>query len=196
MNPLNQIQPLINWETIFPDPTKPMELEIGMGRAHYLFERALAKPEHNIVGIEYKKTHVTKANEKKVREKITNLHAIYGNAWLLVPEQFKAESLSNISVSFPDPWWKKRHHKRRVLNPDFLNILVSKLKPQGTFFLQTDVSDLFDSYLEMLQAIPNLANADHSSPLQLENPMNARTHREKKCAEFGIPVYRAFFTKI
>jgi len=194
MSHLKQIQPLISWEELFNN-NHPLELEIGMGRAYYLFERAKACPNHNIVGIEYKKTFVEQANAKKQREHISNAHAIWGNAWHLVPDIFQDNSLVNVTVNFPDPWWKKRHHKRRIINPHFTAVLFKKLKSNGSIFLQTDVSALFESYLEILSSYPNLIQQNKESDPFFENPMNAKSHREKKCEELGIPIYRAFFVK-
>lgn len=167
-----------------------MELEIGMGRSHYLFERALAMPDRQIIGIEWKARWVTQALAKKEREHITNVCAIHGNAWLLVPDMFEPESLDQITVNFPDPWWKTRHHKRRVLSESFIDILVSKLKAGGVIFLQSDVSMLFDEYFARLKEHPLL-----TAELLDHNPMNARSHREKKCEENGVAIYRGLFKK-
>ncbi len=190
----SKIPTIAPWPDLFGN-THPLELELGMGRAYYLFERARAALSHNIVGIEYKEAFVKQANAKKKREAINNLHAIFGHAWTLVPALFEAETLSNITVNFPDPWWKKRHQKRRIINPDFLGILVSKLQIGGTLFLQTDVSALFESYLQIFKEHPALDCSLHPQGLLLDNPMQAQSHREKKCLEFGIPIYRALVIK-
>ena len=174
----------------------PIELEIGMGRPHFIFERALAVPEHNIVGIEYKREWVEKAIARKAREHIANVHAIHAHAWELVPTLLEPESVVNIVVNFPDPWWKKRHHKRRILNPDFVEVLVSKLQTGGTFFLQSDVSGLFDEYLQNLEENPGLKNVYGPKGQCPDNPMHAQSHREKKCVELGIPIYRALLRRV
>ena len=166
----------------------PIELEIGMGRAHFLFERALLVPNHQIVGIEYKACWVTQAIKKQQREQILNLTPIHGNAWEIIPKLFPPESLSLIILNFPDPWWKRRHHKRRILNQEFLDILVSKLKPGGQFFFQTDVPELFQVYRKLLESQLTRVSCG-------ENPMGAKSHREKKCEEAGLPIYRLLLYK-
>jgi tRNA (guanine-N7-)-methyltransferase len=194
LSPFSRIPILKPWIELFGN-SHPMELELGMGRAYYLFERARAAPNHNIVGIEYKETFVKQATAKKQREQLQNLHAILGHAWVLVPSLFENESLSNITLNFPDPWWKQRHHKRRIINSEFLDVLVSKLQKGGTLFLQTDVSALFEVYLELFKAHPALDSTMHTQGLLLENHMQAQSHREKKCLELEIPIYRALVIK-
>lgn len=194
LSPYSKIPSVPPWSELFEN-IHPMELELGMGRAYYLFERARATPDHNIVGIEYKETFVKQANAKKVREQLKNLHAIFGHAWALVPALFESESLNNITINFPDPWWKKRHHKRRIINSEFLDVLVSKLQKGGTLFLQTDVSALFEIYLELFKAHPALDSTTHPQGLLLQNSMQAQSHREKKCLELDIPIYRALVIK-
>ena len=166
----------------------PIELEIGMGRAHFLFERALTVPDHQIVGIEYKARWVTQAIKKAKREQIYNVTPIHGNAWEIVHELFAPESLSLIILNFPDPWWKRRHHKRRILNDNFLELLVSLLKPGGQFFFQTDVKELYDLYCELLESKLKKLPCEN-------NPMGAQSHREKKCESLGLPIYRTLLYK-
>jgi tRNA (guanine-N7-)-methyltransferase len=184
-----------DWRVLFGNE-HPIELEIGMGRSHFLFERAGAAPERNHVGIEWKGRWVKQANLKIAREKTPNVWAIHGNAWILAPSFFGPDSLSNITLNFPDPWWKKKHHKRRIVNDAFVEVLASRLKEGGTFFLQSDVYSLFEEYLERLEANPNLQNINGPKGMCATNPMNARSHREKKCIEVGIPVYRALLVKV
>ncbi|MEI6805789.1 MAG: tRNA (guanosine(46)-N7)-methyltransferase TrmB [Myxococcaceae bacterium] len=166
----------------------PIELEIGMGRAHFLFERAAIVPDHQIVGIEYKVRWVEQAIKKQNREQIYNVTPIHGNAWEVVPELFAPESLSLIILNFPDPWWKKRHKKRRVLNEQFLELLVSLMKPRGQFFFQSDVLELFEVYSELLESKLSKLPCD-------SNPLFAKSHREKKCEEAGLPIYRMLLEK-
>ncbi|MBL4817711.1 MAG: tRNA (guanosine(46)-N7)-methyltransferase TrmB [Deltaproteobacteria bacterium] len=160
----------------------PIELEIGMGRAHFLFERAAVVPEHQIVGIEYKARWVSQAFKKQIRESIYNVTPIHGDAWEVVPKLFSPESLDAIFLNFPDPWWKRRHHKRRILNNQFLEILVACMKPGAQFFFQSDVCELFEIYRDLLKSRLKEIPCE-------KNPIGARSHREKKCESLGLPVY-------
>jgi tRNA (guanine-N7-)-methyltransferase len=183
-----------SWHYIFGNDA-PLELEIGMGRSHFLFERAKTVPGHNIIGIEWKGEWVKQARKRADREKVPNVHAIFANAWEVVPVLFEPGSLSQIILNFPDPWWKKRHYKRKVMNDAFVDILVSKLKEGGRIYLATDVKELFDEYLELCEqnsALFNLAGVGKSFT---ENLQGARSHREKKCSADGVPIYRAWLEK-
>lgn len=183
-----------SWRDIFGNDA-PLELEIGMGRSHFLFERAKAAPGHNIIGIEWKGEWVKQAKKRAVREGVTNLTAIFGNAWQIAPHIFENESLTQVVLNFPDPWWKKRHHKRKVINDSFVDVLVSKLKEGGRVYVQTDVKELFDEYLERFEANPQLVNLAGKGCGLDANPQNARSHREKKCEVLGVAVYRAWLQK-
>ena len=105
-------QEFVNWESYFGN-SNPIELEIGTGRTHYLFERAEVMPNHNLVGIQWKERWVKQANAKIKRENIKNVYALHANAWVMTPKLFEDESLSNVTFHFPDPWWKKKHHKQK-----------------------------------------------------------------------------------
>lgn len=183
-----------SWTHIFGNDA-PLELEIGMGRSHFLFERAKAVPGHNIIGIEWKGEWVRQAMKRKMREKVPNIHALWGNAWELVPGIFEKDSVSQIILNFPDPWWKKKHHKRKIINDSFVDILVSRLRPGGRIYLATDVQHLFEEYLERLELHPQLTNLAGKGNGLSENPQNARSHREKKCAADNAPIYRAWMQK-
>lgn len=184
-----------DWSAYFGNDN-PLEFEIGFGRPHYIFERAAAAPAHNIVGVEWKGKWARAANKKKGRLGIANLCAIHGNAWLMAGTLFRPGSLSAVHVNFPDPWWKARHRKRRILNPAFVALLASRLKPGGCVFVQTDVASMLEEYLECLEESPLLENPYGPGRLTPENPMGATSHREKKCVAQGIPVFRAQVVKV
>jgi tRNA (guanine-N7-)-methyltransferase len=172
-----------------------MDLEIGMGRPYFLLDRARAFKNRPITGIEYKKAFVETALKTKEREGLSHVTALYADAKQVVPALFEEGSLSAIFINFPDPWWKKRHAKRKILNTPFVDILVSKLKIGGEIFVQSDVYDLFNDYASCLENHPQLRNCNGKGALCDDNPTSARSHRERKCLEQGIPVYRALFVK-
>lgn len=185
----------VDWSQYFGN-SHPVELEIGTGRTHYLFERASIAPDRNLIGIEWKAKWVTQAQKKIAREGIQNVYIMHANAWVMAPKLLDPESIVNVTFHFPDPWWKKRHHKRRILNDEFTNIIVSKLKPGGTIFVQSDVKPLAEEYLGVLDNHPKLINKAGSGKFYPDNPMHAQSHREKKVIENGLPVYRMLFEKV
>ena len=180
-----------HWEQHFGN-ANPLELEIGFGRPHFFLERAQAKPNHNIIGIEWKRRHVVTAQKKG----LSNACALHGNAWWLTGALFEKESLSNIFINFPDPWWKKKHQKRRIVSDVFAELLISRLKKGGHLFIQSDVASLLEGYMEAFEPWSQLRNKAGKHRLFPINPCGARSHREKKCVSQEIPIFRALFEKI
>ncbi len=179
-----------SWATVF-ERRAPLRLEIGFGRPHFLYDLAKEFPDDNIIGIEWKKRWVTQANRKVAREGIPNLRALHGNAWHLACALFQPQSVDAMYLNFPDPWWKKKHRKRRVINADFASHLISRLTPQGSFFIQSDVASLLEEILSVLEDHTPLVNVHGPGRIAPKKSYRARSHREKKCSEAGIPIFRA-----
>ncbi len=190
----------VSWPTVFADDsvgvTRPIEYEVGMGRPHFLCERAAEVPEHVVIGIDWKARWAKMAHKRAKREGMENLRALYGNAWWLTGWLFAPETLDAIWLNFPDPWWKSKHEKRRVINGPFAQVLASRLKPGGRFYIQTDVATLLEEELDHLEARGDLVNPHGRGRLSPRKLSLARTHREKKCDEQGIPVFRAVLEKV
>jgi tRNA (guanine-N7-)-methyltransferase len=173
----------------------PVDLEIGCGRTHFFFDRAINFPERNIVGIEWKYEFIEQAKRRIVREGISNAAAFHGNAWLLVPLLFRASSISQVFVNFPDPWWKAKHKKRLVLNEVFLTALAKRMADDGFILLQTDVAQLFAFYQELIRD-HGAFSCDHTmDEASIIAMTKAQTHREKKCLAQGMTIYRGVFRK-
>lgn len=170
-----------------------IDVEIGCGRTHFLFERARNYLDRNIVGIEWKYEFIEQANRKILREMIPNVAAFHGNAWLLVPLLFGSKTISQVFVNFPDPWWKLRHKKRLVLNEVFLSALAPRMKDDGFILLQTDVLELFLSYQSLIHEQGCFKQDTSMSEEEIIAQTKAKTHREKKCLEEGLPIYRGVF---
>jgi tRNA (guanine-N7-)-methyltransferase len=180
----------INWPQFFNND-HPTDVEIGCGRTHFFFDRALNYPERNIVGLEWKYEFMVQAQKRILRDNVKNALALHGNAWLLLPLLFGEKSISQVFVNFPDPWWKAKHKRRLVLNEVFLEALKTRMKSDGFILLQTDVKDLFDFYAELLSS--NGFSLQPKEEAELVATTKAQTHREKKCLEKGMPIYRGVF---
>lgn len=172
---------------------KPVDLEIGCGRPHFFFDRATHHQDRNILGIEWKYEFIAQAERRIIRENIDNARAFHGNAWTLVPLLFRPDSLRQIFVNFPDPWWKMKHKKRLVLNPTFLNVIFEVIKKEGFILLQTDVCELFHFYQELFKEHGKFIYDDQLSDEQIIEQTKAQTHREKKCLSQGMAIYRGVF---
>lgn len=182
----------IEWSRYF-FAKQVLDLEIGCGRPHFLFDRARSLAERNIIGIEWKYEFIKQAQKRIVREKLPNVAAFHGNAWLLVPILFKPKSIDTVFVNFPDPWWKGRHKKRLLLNEVFLTVLQEKVVPNGSIVLQTDVAELFDFYQTLINKHGAFKLDTSIKEEQIIAQNQAQTHREKKCLAQALVIYRGLF---
>ena len=184
----------VNWADYFHN-NHPIDVEIGCGRTHFFFDRAINFPERNIVGIEWKYEFIEQAQRRIIREGICNAAAFHGNAWLLVPLLFKSKAIDNVVINFPDPWWKAKHKKRLVLNDTFLAALAQRMKDDGAILLQTDVSELFTFYRALIQEHGDFCFDEGLDNASIIAQTKAKTHREKKCLAQGMPIYRGIFRR-
>jgi tRNA (guanine-N7-)-methyltransferase len=157
----------IRWADIFGND-HPVELEIGAGKGTFLLAVALALPEHNYVGIEYAKAYAEFAADRLRRHQALNARIVHAEAswWLRchVPDA----SLAALHVYFPDPWPKKRHHKRRLIQLPFLKEVQRMLIPGGTLRLVTDHADYFAHMQAVLGAQCGLEVIPFDSPVPLK----------------------------
>jgi tRNA (guanine-N7-)-methyltransferase len=188
------VLPPVDWTTVGGRP-RPLELELGYGRPHFLLERAAEVPEHLVVGVEWKARWAHAARKRARRQGLDNVVPLAANAWHVVGGLFPPGSLSAIWLNFPDPWWKARHEKRRIVNDAFAHLLSERLAPGGTLLVQTDVASLLEQFLEVLEADPLLDNPHGAGRLCPRKPTAARSHREKRCVADGVPCFRGLLCR-
>jgi tRNA (guanine-N7-)-methyltransferase len=172
----------------------PIELDIGFGRGLSLFERAAASPESRIVGIEVKTKLAYKIDEQLQKRDIQNVKILCGDAREILKRAEPAGSLRRVALHFPDPWWKKRHDKRRVIGEALLTELRRLMKPGGELFIQTDVEHRAEQYVAQLRGMADFTLASASGYVDT-NPFDARSNREKRAIEDGLPVWRILATR-
>ncbi len=181
----------VDFDTLIPG-IGPRELEIGFGRGRFLIERARSAPGSRLLGIEIKAKWGHLVEERRKREGLTHVVALAGDARQILPRLRPPASLSRVFLHFPDPWWKKKHGKRRVLDDDFLREVARLIAPGGELFVQTDVED---RGIEMRERIGEYA-VDGSPAFAIEggfeiaNPYGARSNREARADEDHLPVFR------
>ncbi len=175
---------------------REVELEIGFGRGRFILERAAARPEALLIGLEVRRKWVAKVSERARRAELSNVDLSFGDARHLLLGWRPDEVLAAVYLNFPDPWWKKRHLKRLVLVPETLAQIVRLLRPRGRLFVQTDVEERAEGYRALLESEPLLAEMHPPGQRFLaDNPAGATSHRERKCREVGLPVFRLLFEK-
>ena len=172
----------------------PLELDIGFGRGLSLFERAAAAPESRIIGIEVKTKLAYKVDQRLRKHGVENVKILCGDAREILKRAEPSGSLRRVSLHFPDPWWKKRHDKRRVVGAVLLTELARLMAPGGELFIQTDVEHRAEQYVEQLREHPEFSLASESGYVD-RNPFDARSNREKRAIEDGLPVWRIVATR-
>ncbi|MEB3220349.1 MAG: tRNA (guanosine(46)-N7)-methyltransferase TrmB [Nostocales cyanobacterium 94392] len=187
----------IDWENIYLDQNKPLLLDIGCARGQFLIEMAQLEPNWNFLGLEIREPLVEAANKTRSELRLTNLHYLFCNANnSLKPllSSLPKGILQRVTIQFPDPWFKHRHAKRRVAQPQLVAELADYLAPGGNVFLQSDVKFVAVEMCERFQQ--NSAFHRESKEWLVENPLNVATERELFTLEKNQPVYRALFTRV
>lgn len=148
---------LADWDAVFGRKA-PRFLEIGFGMGGATAEIARNHPGNDYLGIEVHRPGVGNLLKLIEQDALTNLRIMSHDAVDVVNEMIAADSLDGILIFFPDPWHKKRHHKRRLIQPQFVRMLASRLKPGGTLHCATDWENYAEQMLEVLSAEPILEN--------------------------------------
>jgi len=136
----------------------PVTLEIGFGNGEHLLQRARAEPERNFLGVEVHRPGIGHLLLAAAAAGVGNLRVIAHDAVEVLQQQLTPGSLSEVQLLFPDPWPKKRHHKRRLVQPPFVALLASRLAPGGRWHLATDWEPYAQQMLALLTACAELLN--------------------------------------
>ncbi len=205
VNPLSkvfdQIERIPSLDEMFNDSKLPLHLDIGCAAGEFLFDLALANTNWNYLGIEIREKLVKSAKLRSREREIKNLYFIFGNAYKILNDihnNFLAKNLKSISFNFPDPWFKKRHHKRRVIQPEFIDILSNSLQKGSLIYIKTDVKDLFDHMDCTISSNFSFQKLDKNDINLLEtfNPNRFQTNREKYVIVNQLDIYERIYIKI
>jgi tRNA (guanine-N7-)-methyltransferase len=179
---------------LFPSPA-PLEIEVGSGKGLFLETVSGEHPDRNYLGIEIARKYARFAASRIARCQRTNAVVVAGDAMLLFQRRLVTESVQAVHVYFPDPWWKKRHRKRRVMNSSFLEQVTRVLQLGGEFHFWTDVLGYYQGALQLLDEIPQLEGPFPVEPREAEHDMDYRTHFERRVCLKDEPVYRSRFVR-
>ena len=205
VNPLSsnfkQIEKIPSLNEMFGDSKSNLHLDIGCAAGEFLFDLALVNTSWNYLGIEIREKLVKNAKFKVFRKEIKNLYFIFGNANNILNDfqcKFIIKNLKSISFNFPDPWFKKRHHKRRIIQPEFINILSNSLQKGTLIFVKTDVKDLFDYMDHTITSNFYFKKIDEKNFNYSKsfNPNKVKTNREKYVIDNQLDIFEKIYIKI
>jgi tRNA (guanine-N7-)-methyltransferase len=171
----------------------PLEVEVGSGKGMFLQSAAGGTPGHSFLGTEISRKYAQFCAARLARNGIANGLVVRCDAQRLFSELLPDASVIAVHVYFPDPWWKKRHHKRRVMNASFVGHVARTLAPGGSLHFWTDVKAYFDASLELIAAHTRLVGPLAVAELPAEHDLDFRTHFERRMRLLDEPVYRAQF---
>ena len=163
----------------------PLELEIGPGRGAFALDHAARHPEIDLVVIESRRSDCELIRARALKRGLRNLMVVHGDARLLLPRLFPPRSLAGLHVQFPDPWWKRRHYKRRLVDVDFAVQARRLLAPGATVDFRTDVA----AYAREGERTWLQAGFERLP----DEPPEVLSTRERRYAVTGQPVFRARF---
>jgi tRNA (guanine-N7-)-methyltransferase len=172
-----------------------IELEVGSGKGLFLIGAAQRNPSTYFIGLELASKYAAMAQTRLESHGIPNGRFYDANAVEVMCHDVPAGRLAAVHVYFPDPWWKARHKKRRVLNEVMVQAIERALEPNGLLHFWTDVVDYYESTLELLAAATNLKGPQYVDEREAEHSMDYHTHFERRTRLNGLPVYRSLFRK-
>ena len=204
VNPLSknffEIDPIPPLNKVFENPKSPLHLDIGCGSGDFLFELSLKNKNWNYIGIEIREKLVINANLKMKNREYKNLYFSFGNANNFFDHSKNKQiinSITSISLNFPDPWFKKKHHKRRVIQPEFINFLSNSMQERSLIFIKTDVKELFD-YMDFTilksMKFKKLLYQDFRFNESF-NPNKIKTNREEYALLKQLKIYASIYMK-
>jgi tRNA (guanine-N7-)-methyltransferase len=170
---------------LFGEP-RALEVEIGVGKGLFLLEWASANPERGLIGVERVSKYLTMAGNRALRAGLANVRLVHTTAEDLLFRCLEPASVTGIHVYFPDPWPKKRHHKRRFFRPPNVARLAEVMQPGGLLRVKTD----HDEYAEVIASV--LAAEPRFEGVDVDEAFSAipETHFEIKYARLGRVFHR------
>lgn len=163
----------------------PRTLEIGFNRGRFLHALGERWPDHDHIGVEVRRRYVYRYAQLHGLEPSRNVRVIWADARRVTQVLFAEQPLAAIFINFPDPWWKKRHHKRRLVQTDFAAEMCALLAPGGRIWVKSDVPAIAGEIDEVLGATPGLVDRQVFGEDDL--PL---TYREVRCLRDGLPITR------
>lgn len=181
-------------EGLFSRP-QPLEIEVGSGKGLFLSMASGIEPNHNFLGCEVSRKYARYAAAQLVRRHRSNALVVHGDAQHLFADVLPSDCAAAVHVYFPDPWWKKRHLRRRIMNAHFLAQIERVLQPLGTLHFWTDVADYYHATLETIAASTNLEGPFPVAERAAEHDLDYQTHFERRMRLHNQVVWRSEFRR-
>lgn len=173
----------------------PNFLEIGFGTGTALLDMAMHNPQNNYLGVEVYETGISQVMKQAGESGLDNIRLFNGDAVDILQKHIPANSLDGVYLFFPDPWHKKRHHKRRLVQTGFMQLVIEKLKRGGQFHAATDWEDYAQHMMWVLGSMQQLHNAAGTGEFSARPDYRPLTKFERRGHRLGHGVWDLLFTK-
>jgi tRNA (guanine-N7-)-methyltransferase len=170
-------------------------VEIGFGMGDSLIEMARRAPDKNFIGIEVHPPGVGRLLARAKEEELTNIRVFCDDAIEVLAQCIPDASLNGLQLFFPDPWHKKRHHKRRIVQPEFAQTLRAKLQIGGTFHMATDWENYAEHMMEVMSAAPGYKNHAGEGEYSPQPDFRPVTKFQKRGEKLGHGVWDLIFER-
>ncbi|MDH5777855.1 MAG: tRNA (guanosine(46)-N7)-methyltransferase TrmB [Gammaproteobacteria bacterium] len=175
--------------------TAPRILEIGFGNGGALASMAASQPQKDFIGIEVHRPGVGNLLLQVEKQGLTNVRVICADAVEVIRDMLPEQSLDGVCLFFPDPWHKKRHHKRRILQAGFVQLLRSRLKLAATFHMATDWQDYAEQMLEVMDSAEGFSNTAGTGQYVPRPETRPLTKFEQRGQRLGHGVWDLIFIR-
>ncbi len=198
VNPLRSEYLRIPVEPLDLPSDRPIEVELGSAEAFFLMARAAEDPGRCYVGVEIRRGLVDQANAECKSKGLGQVRSVFANISVDLPRLFPPARVSRFFINFPDPWFKHRQRKRRVVGADLVDELVELLAPEGEIHVATDIFDIaLDAMAVLEREAPRRFKNLHEPWRFLPNSrFAARSRRERSCEAAGIRIWRLAYRRI
>jgi len=176
-------------------PGRALEVELGAAEAHFLIERARVDPATHFVGVEIRRELVDAVNAACAAGGPANVRSVFANMSVDMARLFRDGSVRRFFLNFPDPFFKRRQHKRRAINPGLMAAIGRALAPGGELYVQTDIFALALDAMAALEADPGFVNAAGAWTFLRDSPYEAKSRRERQCETEGVRIWRLLYAK-
>ena len=180
---------VLNLAKIYPNPAAPLVIEVGCGYGHFGLQQSQIHPENNYLFIETDTASVVSTLKQLVRHNLTNVRLIQNDAVLIFAHCLPPGSAREIHILFPDPWQKKRHHKRRLIRPYFLALIHRVLQPSARLFIATDWLDYAQHILTLCDKYPGLCSLASAEKYFPRPAWRCLTKYEQRGIQQGHTIY-------
>ena len=175
--------------------TGPVIVEIGFGNGEATWQMAKSQPQENFLGIEVHRPGVGRLLLKMEEHGLSNIRIACADAVEFLRQRIPPDSLGGLRIYFPDPWPKKRHHKRRLIQPEFVRLLTSRLAPGAILHLATDWVPYAEHMLEVVSMEPGLTNLSPTGSYCVKPDWRPETKYEKRGEGLGHEVRDLLFVR-